>query len=343
MTRHLLVVGLLVLAAAAPGTPAFAQDLPYPSFQLQQFPSVDWEVPGKAPTAMFPDYDAQVLTSSDYFEQPSSKGVSEGVLTVETSRDCLLSLIYYSPEGVAYLVRSSLPAPARSFITSTFKLPLDDKSGLTRLLLWDSGFDESWLPFLARHPQQDMEAVPGMLVEAWFGRQQSGPYRFPWEDQYRPVTTFRTDYVIAADPYCVARLNSEGRATTKDCAVEGNAPVRLATDEYGVLGMWELDWSSRLKLEFEFPPHGVPSDAYLVVYGSSGQAFGVAANPAIEVQVNGWLVAPSLHVSPFEVSAQPIALDVSQYLEEGNNQISLQLSALADKIWKVSRIELWTD
>lgn len=343
MTRKLSSAWLIATAWLLWCGLAQAKELPYASFELQQFPSVDWEVPGEKAPALFPDYDASLLISASYHEQPQDRELSRGVLTVETVRECRLSLIYYSPAGLAYVVNSGLPIVARSSVTSTFMLPEDDPSGLTRLLLWDSGFDDSWLVFLARHPQQDLEPVPGMLAEAWFGRQQPGPNRYPWEDIYRPASTFRSDYLHGTEPYCVARLGTDGHALSKDCSVRSSAAVRLASDEYGIFGMWELDWSSQLKLFLELPPGETPGSAYLVVYGSSGQAFGVASNPSFEVTVNGWSVAPSLGLSPFEVSLQPVALDVSQYLDEGINQISLQLSALADKIWKVSRIELWIE
>jgi hypothetical protein len=343
MTKPWLQTGLILLAVLLPLVSAQAQDLPYASFELQQFPAVDWEVPGEKAVALFPDYDATLLVAASYYEQPARGGLNEGVLTIETTRECLLSLIYYSPAGTSYLVRTSLPVLGRSSLSSTFVLPAEDASGLTRLMLWEAGFEESWLAFLARHPQQDIEPVPGMLAQAWFGRQQPVNTRYPWEDIYRPATGLRTGSLRSSEPLAMARLDSSGRVASKDCSIGSSAPVRLVSDEYGILGMWELDWSSRLKLVLELPPGGQPEAAYLIVYGSSGQPFGVASNPAFEISVNGWSVAPSLKISPFEVSLQPVMLDVSQYLEEGKNEISLQLSALADNIWKVSRIELWTE
>jgi hypothetical protein len=322
---------------------AQAQDSPYETYEWESYP-VEWKFEGRMSEKGFmPDLDPAAVESITYREDGRNPGNPQGFITFSTTRRAYLSLLFYSPAGRSSIMVASLPVYEHQQVTASFNLPPNESEGVTRLLLWSEPTAREWLPLLARHPEFTSEPVTGLIADYWFSRESTGASRYPWEDFYRPAEYPPPGYYYFDVPAAVARLSAADRPVLKDCALVNHGLTQQATDEYGFYGRWVLSWGNGIDILLEVPPYLDFRRAHLAVYGSSTVGFGVPHSPALELEVNGWAVPTGGFAIEYDDVTQPVVLDVSQYLENGQNSIAISLGPSADGAWLVSRIELWME
>ncbi len=334
-----MVIGWLVFQQAG-----LAWALPYESVEWQEFPDVRLMSADKSSRLdVFPDWDESVLRSAEYSETGAGWFENKGMVTVRSSRLTYANLIHYAESGRAYIVNHGLPVRDDQQITFSFKLPKEERAGITRLMTWRQPPEPSWLNLLARHPNYDIEPVVGLEQQRWFSRGAGKAKAYPWETRFRSAYDPPRGFIIGELPAVYAEIDSNGLVKSKDCAVSSSGYKRLAFDEYGGFGQWMLDWGTDLSIEFELPKYANPVYAELRLYGQPDSSFGIQLTPVLEVSVNGWTQSSDSAYSDFDATAQPIALDVSQYMEAGINRVQLRLGSLADTEWLLERLELWME
>lgn len=326
------------LLVSAPNALSPAAGLEY---SWSEFPDLELHAARSAMAGPYPDWDERALSRAEYSEVELPWPGRKAVLTCESSRDGYLSAIHYRRDGLSRVTHLGLPLVAGSVSSLTFDLPAPDPQDLTRLLLWQSVPEESWLVQLARHPNWLDEPVPGLLAQRWFSRgkelERASP---PWEDALRPDAAPSRLVARAGWPLCRATLTADGVVYSKDCAVWHDGTTAMGIDEYGSFGQWVLGWSSRFELVFEVPYAAQWAEAELQLYGDQRALYQLAPGPVPNVTVNGWPVSV-LGIASYSSDAQPFALPVSQYLVEGGNHIELRMGSLTSTEWLLDGIELW--
>jgi len=326
-----LLAGAVPAQSAAPGR----------VYSWSEFPDLEL-LQGKAlGSAEYPQWEPAALLRADYSETQLAWLGRKAVLTCEAGRDGYVSVIRYGRDGLSRVTHFGLPLPRGQVSSLTLDAAEPSAADVVRLVLWQSPPTEIWLAQLASHPNWLAEPVPDLVAQRWFQRarklDRGSP---PWVDDLRPVEAPVSLTGWTEWPLCRATLTTNGVVHGKDCAVVFDGVTALGIDDYGSYGQWVLDWSSRFELSFELPGVRDWGQAELQLYGGQRALYQLAPGPGPEVTVNGWPVS-TLGVTAYGADTQPIALPVSQYLEEGGNQIVLRMGSLAGTEWLLDGIELW--
>ncbi|MCH7472819.1 hypothetical protein IIA79_07705 [bacterium] len=333
----------LVAMGAICGSAAQAQ-LPYASVEWYEFPEPGVLSAGlERQAALFPDWQPGMILKAEYLEDQFAGDLPLATITVRSRRFAYLSVIYYSPAGLSYEVLSSLPLPGNHETTVSFEVPAGEPGGLARMLLWERPAHPGWLTQLAHHPNFREEPVAGVVAERWFARGGGGFVTPPWEDPFRDPPPVPDDYAGLSWPWCRAQPLSDMTVRSKDCAVLYTGFSRLAIDERGSYGQWPLGWGSSLNLVFELPEAARVNRAHIYLYGAAGPPGLHAAAPLLEVAVNGWPLSSFSFAANRPQPAQPVIIDVSHYLQAGENRVHLRVDALGGEDWLIDGIELWID
>ena len=336
----MIMLGLAAILAAAPAWAVSGVDQRYDTFAWREYPDLRVQGTVRSLPRIFPDYDSSVLGTVEYAEFSRNLGLT-ALITCTTRLDGHLAVIHYSMDGFSRIVLPEMPLYTGQTTTYCFDLPEGTGDGLTRVMLWRDRPEISRLDVLARYPNQLEEPVPGLLTQEWFSRGEAQAYFPPWEDQFRPDFDRPGITAKIGWPLCRAVPSSDGGMLTKDCTVLYTGQTELGFDEYGAYGVWDLDWSSELRLVFPLTGGDGYMTADLVVYIGRDTLTLWLSQSSLEVTVNGWSLSGIDILQTSDDDMQPYAVDVSHYLTDGINTISLKPNPFAGADILIHGIELW--
>lgn len=283
------------------------------------------------------------LAEVDYTELYDRQGRPHVCLTFAASEPSFAAVIYYSPAGLSTLCSNGLEPSVNQRTTLTFPATPSDSGGLTLLTLW-------------RQPPAPAELTPLMLdgvvvvttssnlrFTQWFRRQPPAWRNPPWLDALRqrpqpPLGISSNDW-----PLCMAEALPDQTIKAKDCVLAFQGLAGFGLDRDGPFGYWGLSWDAPLKLRFDLPGPAPPRQAKLLVYAQADGTFTWSGLPALSIKVNGWGLGSATAPASQLLVTQPIAVDVSQNLDLGNNTIEIGVSAFSNVGWRIRRIELWAE
>jgi hypothetical protein len=328
----LAVIPIAVLAA-----------LPYEAVErkAQKLPELRAQQQELAAQA-FPDLWAADVLEAQYSEYQASPQQYYGLITCRTREPGLAALLYYSADQHTYIVLRRLPLLRNHLATYTVALPVPAADrGMCRLLVWHAAAADGQLRTLAATPYPASGQLAEVAAEHWFARTPPSVVRLPWNNPFRLPLLAPSDFAGQSWPLCHAELESDNTVRCKDCAVQFNGLLGTGYDQRGSFGRWLLDWGSELVLSFEVPPGQRFSQTQLLIYGVPDDALHSTTPPRLAVSVNGW----QLQEVDFEASAaalQPIAVELSQYLQPGSNRVELGLNAFSNARFLVDTLEVWS-
>ena len=290
------------------------------------------------PLATRPDWNPQVLASATYAEYTELDGSRLGVVTCETRGSTYASLATYEPGGTCTVRHVELPLPPDHVTMMTFEFIPGAVDGQTRLLLWVNPPLPGLLRAALLEVQTPRSVLPGLLAERWFARSAPGGGGPPWEDTLRGTPEAPQGYPPGSAPLLMADLSPRDQVEAKDCAVLAMGGKIIAFDDYGAYGCWSLAFGRELLVVFEMPSWPLPRQAQLVIDGADGLPLSWPGLQQLEVNVNGWTITDSSLMPVVQHSP----LSVSQYLQGGDNRISLRLQSFSGETWLIRGIQVWS-
>lgn len=319
--------------------PAFA--LPYPTFDLFEYPSPETVSSDSWEGQLFPDLEPGVVRYTEFGEERLVNGQPLGILTLICSKDCYVSVIHYSPAGQAYVVNPGIRIAQGHQVSVSFKLPRGQTEGLTLFLAWDTQPDQGWLSLLAKHPNRTTEPVRGVLATGWFKRSVGGISRHPWEGDFDNYYKNPPVGFSATLPELFVGIDTFGKWRLKDCSTQYNGNIQQLITTTGFANVLELSVSQKLILEFNLPGEHAPSLAWLYLLGTATPGHNTA--PTIEVIVNNWSLTSLVPTQEYASDMQPIGLEVSHFLQAGYNLVEVKLAPATSGPVYLDNIELWVN
>jgi len=290
----------------------------------------------------FPQLWAADVLEAQYAEYQASTQQFYGFVTCRTRQPGIASLLYYSADQQTYLVLRRLPLQRNHLATFTVALPpAAVDRGMCRLLIWQSAAGDAQLRALAAATYPATGQLTEVAADRWFLRTAPSVVRLPWNNPFKFPLVAPLDFAGQTWPLCHAELESDSTVRTKDCAVQYNGLPSLGYDERGSFGRWQLDWGSALALSFEIPPGQSLSQSQLLIYGTPDVMLQNATPPRLSVSVNGWQLPEVDYQAAYTTAAQPISVELSQYVQQGSNRIELGLDAFSDARFFVDTLEVW--
>ena len=291
----------------------------------------------------FPQLWAADVLEAQYSEYQASAQQYYGLVTCRTREPGLASLMYYSADQHSYLVLRRLPLLRNHLATYTVALPAPAADrGMCRLLVWHTAVGDGQLRTLAATAYPASGQVVEVAAERWFLRTTPAVVRLPWNNPFRLPLRAPGNFAGQSWPLCHAELESDDTVRCKDCAVQFNGLHGTGYDERGSFGRWLLDWGSDLVLSFEVPPGQRLSQAQLLIYGVPDDSMHSSTPPRLAVRVNGWQLQEVDFQATSATALQPIAVELSQYLQQGSNRVELGLNAFSNARLFVDTLEVWT-
>jgi hypothetical protein len=328
----LAMVPLAVLAA-----------LPYETVQrtLPQLPETRQLQQSLAEQA-FPQLWAEDVLEAQYSEYQANTQDFYGFITCRTREPGLASLLYYSADQQTYLVLRRLPLLRNHLATYTVALPPSaEDRGMCRLLVWQTAAGDSQMRALAATAYPTTGQLTEVAADHWFPRAVPAVVRLPWNNPFRLPLAAPADFAGQNWPLCHAELESDNTVRCKDCAVQFNGMLSVGYDERGSFGRWLLDWGTALVLSFEIPPGQRLAQTQLLIYGVPDATLQNTAPPRLSVSANGWQLPEVDSQAATATALQPIAIELSQYLQPGSNRIELGLDAFSNARFFVETLEVW--
>lgn len=289
-----------------------------------------------------PNLDPRALLQISYQESSFTRGHNLCALGLRGNASTQLSLIYYSADGHAYLIRRGLPLPRSGRLFAELELPASERQGLIRALLWDQQPDLEVLATLLERPLSLSPAVPGVIGQSWILRAAPGALSPPWQNPLSLLESPPLGFEPRAWPLLYARLDSGGQPVLKDCVLSYDGAVTPDPRDYSAYA-WPLSWGDELLISFAIPPdrEGGRAELRLDFSEELSSATSQPAEGELQIEVNGWSTSQMDFAPAFDSLAQPAGLAVSHYLRPGVNQLRLRAPAQAGKSWLIRRVELW--